>query len=234
MTAEILYSDYFLFGDAANAEYMKKCLPDSTFIYTDINSTPYFKDKVPDLIYMGSMSESNQLRAVNALMPLKDRLSELIEKGVYILFTGNACDILGNYILDKNEKTQCLGLFDFHVIRKMLNRFNGMTLGKFNDIDIVGFKSLFGIAYPDSCNEKFFDVERGSGLNPECKWEGFKRNNLFATYLIGPFLILNPLFTKYLLSQIEKKDITLPFEDTAMICYKNRLADFKDPDKKIV
>lgn len=234
MKIEILYNDYFIFGDGANVDYIKKCLPDAELIFTSIHDTPYFAENEPDLIYMGAMSENNQERVINALMPLKDRLSELIEKGVHILFTSNSCDILGKYIVDGDKKIECLGLFGFHVVRRMLKRFNAMTLGNYNGIEMVGFKSQFGVAYPaENCNEKFFDVTRGTGLNPECRWEGFKRNNLIATYIIGPFLVINPVFTKQWLSEIAKTDITLPFEALAMECYKNRLEEFKDEQRKI-
>lgn len=234
MIIEVLYSDYFLFGDEANADYIKRCLPESEFIYTQIHDKPYFAEKVPDLIYMGAMSENNQIRVINALMPYKNRLKELIADGAHMLFTSNACDIFGQYIEDAGEKTECLGLFDFHVVRKMLRRYNGLTLGTYKGMDIVGFKSQFGLAYGSSEDDKFFDVVRGSGLNPECNWEGFKRNNLIATYLIGPFLILNPPFTKQWLSEIAGKDIELPFESVAMEAYKIRLEEFKDPERKIV
>lgn len=235
MTIEILFGDYFIFGDNANVDYIKKCLPESEFIYTDIYSKPFFADNKPDLIYMGAMSESNQERAIAALLPYKDRIEELINDGVHFLFTSNACDVLGNYIKDGERKIECLALFDFHVERKMLRRFNAMTLGIYNDIEMLGFKSQFGIAYPTkNCNEKFFDVTRGTGLNPECNREGFKRNNLIATYILGPFLILNPLFTKKWLSEISEKDITLPFEEMALKCYEYRLSEFKDEQRKIV
>lgn len=236
MKAEILFYDYYLFGDAANVNFIKKCLPESEFIFTGIHDKPYFADSEPDLIYMGAMSESNQVRAIEFLAPYKDRLNELIEKGVHFLFTSNACDILGNYIIDNGEKTQCLGLFDFYVERKMLKRFNGAVLGNYDGIDIVGFKSQFGLAYPGESfdeNEKLFDVTRGTGLNPDCKYEGLKRNNLIATYIIGPFLIINPLFTKRWLSEITGKEVVLPFEKDAFTAYELRLGEFKDENRKI-
>lgn len=233
MKAEILYSDYFLFGDMANVEYMRKCLPESDFIFTQIHDTPYFVQNEPDLIYMGAMSESNQVRVLRALAPYKERLAELIQQGVHVLFTANACDLFGTYIADGEEKTECLGLFDFHVVRNMFKRFNGMTLGHYEGLALVGYKSQFGLAYPDSCEEKFFDVERGAGLNPQCRWEGFRRNHCLATYLIGPFLIMNPPFTKRWLSEIEGREVVLPEESAAMDAYKARLEEFQDPNRKI-
>ena len=234
MKIEILYNDYLIFGDGANVDYIVKCLPEAEIIYTAIHDTPYFAENEPDLIYMGAMSENNQERAIKALMPYKDRLAQLIEKGVHILFTSTSCDVLGKYITDGDRKIECLGLFDFTVERKMLKRFNAMTLGNYNGIEMMGFKSQFGLAYPsENCNENFFNVTRGTGLNPSCNREGFKRNNLIATYIIGPFLVINPLFTKQWLSEIAKKEITLPFENVAMECYKTRLAEFKDESRKI-
>ena len=235
MKIEILYNDYLIFGDGANVDYIVKCLPDAEIIHTSIHDTPYFAENEPDLIYMGAMSENNQERAIAALMPYKDRLAQLIEKGVHILFTSTSCDVLGKYITDGDRKIECLGLFDFTVERKMLKRFNAMTLGNYNGIEMMGFKSQFGLAYPsEKCNEKFFNVTRGTGLNPSCNWEGFKRNNLIATYIIGPFLVINPLFTKQWLSEVAKQEITLPFENVAMECYKTRLTEFKDESRKIV
>lgn len=234
MKIEILYSDYFIFGDGANVDYIKKCLPDAELIFTSIHDTPYFAENEPDLIYMGAMSENNQERAINALMPYKDRLNELIEKGTHMLFTSTSCDVLGKYIIDGDRKIDCLGLFDFTVERKMLKRFNAMTLGNYNGIEMMGFKSQFGVATPSKdCNEFFFNVTRGSGLYKDFSKEGFKRNNLIATYIIGPFLVVNPLFTKQWLSEIANQEIKLPFEDVAMECYKTRLAEFKDENRKI-
>lgn len=234
MKIEILYSDYFIFGDGANVDYMKKCMPEAEFIFTSIHDVPYFAENEPDLIYMGAMSENNQERVISVLMPLKERIVECIEKGVHILFTSNSCDILGKYIVDGSKKIEALGVFDFYTERKMLKRFNAMTLGSYNGTEILGFKSQFGLAYDAKEADKFFDVTRGTGLNPDCKWEGFKKNNLIATYIIGPFLVINPVFTKQWLSEIAKEEITLPFEEIAIECYKKRLAEFKDEQRKIV
>ncbi|MCD7827110.1 MAG: hypothetical protein LUG85_01035 [Clostridiales bacterium] len=234
MTAEILYGDYFLFGDEANVGYLRKCLPDWEFVLTDISKTPYFAENEPDLIYMGGMSESSQLRVIDALTPFKDRLCRVTDGGTHILFTSNACDILGNYIQNGDTRIKALGIFDFHVEADMMKRFNGMTLGEYGNIEIVGYLSQFGRAYPEEGEREFFlPVTRGSGLNSSCKFEGFKRNNFIATYLIGPFLVLNPKFTKMWLSEITDTEIALPFEKEAMRVYEQRLREFKDPNRKI-
>ena len=34
MKIEILYNDYLIFGDGANVDYIKACLPEAEFIFT--------------------------------------------------------------------------------------------------------------------------------------------------------------------------------------------------------
>ena len=58
--------------------------------------------------------------------------------------------------------------------------------------------------------------------------EGLRRNNFFATYSVGPFLVLNPLFVKYLLNLMGVEDVRLAFEPTIMAAYEQRLKEFSD------
>lgn len=97
-------------------------------------------------------------------------------------------------------------------------------------MDIVGFKSVFGHTYPDDeLSEALFRVERGVGRPaPALPPEGFRRGGLMATYLIGPLLVLNPPFTKWLLRELGAKSDDLAFEDTAVAAYNARLAEFHD------
>ena len=68
------------------------------------------------------------------------------------------------------------------------------------------------------------------GMNCEGGPEGFRDRNLFATYLVGPFLILNPDFTLYLMRDVMKiKDAELAFEDEIRLAYKRRVDEFYDP-----
>ena len=56
--------------------------------------------------------------------------------------------------------------------------------------------------------------------------EGIRINNFMATYVIGPLLILNPKFTKWLLKDIGVKKPKLAFEEEAMDAYEYRLNDY--------
>ena len=49
-----------------------------------------------------------------------------------------------------------------------------------------------------------FKALRGPGLN-DTKFEGVRINNFMGTYVLGPILVFNPDFTKYLLKLLGVK-----------------------------
>ena len=80
--------------------------------------------------------------------------------------------------------------------------------------------------YGDNESNHFSKSEQGIGLNPESKLEGIKQHNFIGTYLIGPILILNPLFTQKIFKMLGEKDAHLAFEAEVMSAYNQRLKDF--------
>jgi len=65
-------------------------------------------------------------------------------------------------------------------------------------------------------------------INEETKLEGIHKNNFFATYVIGPFLVLNPLFTLNLLRLMGEKIPSLAYEKDILEAYHIRLLKFKE------
>lgn len=234
MKIEVLFPEYCnLFADSSNVKYLRQCLPEDDFIYTGYTDEPAFVTERVDLIYMGAMTENTQLKVINKLMPYRSRIEELIDDGVPFLVTGNAVEIFCDYIEhDDGAKDDALGIFRFHAKQDMLHRFNCLVKGSFEDMTILGFKTQFTFAYSDSFDEPFIKVERGVGMNRSSNVEGVRRNNFFGTYLVGPFLITNPDFTKYLLRTMGVENPRLAFEEVIYDAYRRRLAEFNDPDVK--
>lgn len=274
---EMLYPEICnLFGDYANVKYLASCIEDAKVINTHLTDKPSFLNEDVDFIYMGSMTEKSQELVIERLKPYTEKIKEMIEKNKVMLFTGNAVEILGNYIeKDDGSKIEALGILNFYAKRQMMNRVNSLILGDFEiaseknkensnenrnenskensngnsnvnskensnensdensdeNLKIVGFKSQFTLAHGDNSNNYFIKIERGFGLDKESKLEGFKVNNLFATYLLGPILPLNPKFTKYILKLLNQKD-NLKFEKEAMEAYEIRLKEFEDKNVK--
>lgn len=234
MIIEVLYSELCnLFGDSANIKYLEKCLPKARFIYTGIEDVPAFTHEKVNLIYMGPMSENTQELVISKLSKYKKEIKDNIDNDVNFLIVGNALEVFGKYIENEDgTKIEGLSIFDVYAKRDMMKRYNTLVLGTFNDIEMVGFKSQFTQMYGDN-SQYFIDVKRGTGINKESIKEGIKVNNFIGTYLLGPILIINPLFTKYLLNKMGSKDTTLVYEKEAMLAYNKRLEEFKDMNRKL-
>lgn len=228
MKIEILFPEFCnLYGDMFNMKYLKKCIPNAEFIETALEEEPTFVRENVSLIYLGPMTENTQEKVIKKLLPYKEKIIELIEKNVVFLFTGNALEVLGNYIENEDgTRIEGLGIFDVYAKRDMFHRHNSFLIGKYEDIEIIGFKSQFTMMYGDNTKIPFIDVEKGIGINKESKIEGIKKNNFIGTYLIGPFLILNPLFTKKLLEMLGvESDVAL--KESTMAAYEARIKELR-------
>ena len=229
MKVEILYPEFCnLYGDMFNMKYLKKCLPEAEFVETLLDETPKFVSEEVNLVYLGPMTEKTQEKVIARLLPHKAKIEELIEKNVVFLFTGNAIEVLGKYIENEDgSKIEAVGIFDVYAKRDMMHRHNSYFIGTYDGIEIVGFKSQFTMLYGDNSNCYFAEVEKGIGINTESKLEGIKKNNFIGTYLLGPFLILNPLFTKKLMIMMGKENPELALRDDVVTAYNVRLKELK-------
>lgn len=230
MIVETLFPEYGnLYGDPGNMRYLRRCLPQAQFADTPMYAKPVFAEEDVALIYMGPMTESAQEKAVAHLKPYTERLRELMEKGTVFLLTGNAMEVLGEGIENEDgSRIEGLGLLPVTAKRDMMRRYADVFKGRFEDMEIVGFKTQFTKAWPaqDSAYP-FITVEKGEGLHKGLPYEGIHMHNMFGTYLLGPLLIMNPPFTRYLLRLLGAEPETLPFEEEIMEAYRRRLRDYE-------
>ena len=251
MKIEVLFPEICnLYGDLANIRYLKECLPDAEVINTSLQTRPRFLEEPVDLVYMGTTTENGQILALDQLRFYREQIMEQIDKGTNFLITGNAMELFGERIEEDGEEVcRGLGVFPGIARRSSVNRFNSLFLGTFEPgpkagqdgteeegpITVVGFKSQFGHTF---CEEgdtgldhlALFTPERGPGMNRYAKGEGIRINNFFATYVIGPLLILNPPFTKwYIRNRLGAPIEELAFEAAATDSYNGRVEEYSDP-----
>lgn len=229
MKIEVLYPEFCnLYGELENIEYLKQSLKDIEIIQTELNDEPAFVKQEINLIYMGAMTESTQEKVIQKLLPYKSKIEELIQKDTVFLFTANAFEVLGQYIENEDgTRIEGLGIIPTYAKRQMMKRYGGLILGTIEDIKIVGFKDQFSHSYGDNTDKYFIKVQKGIGLNPESKLEGIRIHNFFGTYILGPILITNPHFTKYILKLMGQKEPIIAFEDIAIKAYNKRLEEFE-------
>ena len=238
---EVLYPELnHLYGDTGNIAYLTAKLDlmgvPYEIISTNLKDEPAFVKGDIDFLYIGPSTESYQKLEAEALQAYRDALIERMNSDAVTLMTGNAFELLGEYIEEESgEKFPALSIIPTYAKRFTRLRFNDLDLGEWNGIEIVGFKNqlshtylLEGASAPDS----FLSMKFGCGLNPQSKDEGFSKNMFFATYLIGPVLPLNPLFTAEILKALCPEVTEIPEMPYEMDAYNRRLADFKSQIKK--
>lgn len=232
MKIEILYPEIAnLYGDLQNVMYLASCDSNIEIVKTFLNDKPKFVSEDIALVYMGTTSESGQELIRDAIKPYINDLKKRITDNKLILFTGNSIEILGEYIEVDDKKIEMLGLYPFYAKRQMNKRYNSLWLGEFENMKLVGFKSQFSHLYGDNSNNYLFKTIRGDGINLDSKLEGFKDNNLYATYVIAPLLVCNPDFAKYILKLMGISNPKLKCEEMAYESYNQRLHDFEEPTR---
>lgn len=221
-----------IYGESYNITYLKRCSEEIEVVMTNHSDVPRFVNEHVDMIYMGCMTENKQELAIEYLKKYKNNLVNEIESGTIFLITGNSIECFGkritgdDVILKGNREIEALGIFNFESKRYMnKDRHNSQYIGKFEDMTLLGHRSLYSFSYGDF-EKPFIEIAHGIGMNPDTMKEGIRVNNFFATYSLGPFLILNPYFTKYLLDLmgISKE---LEFEKEIIEAYEYRLNELR-------
>ena len=110
-----LYYDLLnLYGENANTRCIKRALElNKIKVNVDLKS---IGDKIDfkkyDLIYIGSGSEEDLLLALDDIKTRKEELKKYIEDDKYLILTGNAMDLFGEYI-ETDKRTDALGIFKY-------------------------------------------------------------------------------------------------------------------------
>lgn len=236
LTIEMLFPEIAnLHGDNFNITYLAQCRPDARVIRTGLTDTPAFVTAPVDLIYLGPLTELGQLKAIERLIPHRDRIEALIESGTTFLFTHNALEVLGSRIRndEMNYDVAGVGIFEFESTLAMFGRYNGKVMGQQPEVGmdypVLGYKSQFSMVTGGEDLPGFLAADRGIGRNTTTAIEGVRRHNFMGTSLIGPLLVVNPHLTRALLAQLDPDtEPTLAHEEFAIAAYEARLADFRD------
>lgn len=229
MKIEILFSEQgYLHGDMGNVKYLKACLPDAEFVETSLDDEPAFVNEDVNLLYMGYLSKEMQIKAIEKLMPYKERIEELIKIKACILFTGNAMEVLFREVVYGDEVIPGLNIFDFTTIVDEENQYVGNYYGQFNERKLVGCKIQPSKTYGANEFCCFGKGIRGMGINRSTIYEGIRKNDFYGTYLIGPLLIMNPYFTQFLFTRMGISKPKLAYAAAVKEAYGRRVEEFEN------
>lgn len=236
MKIEILYPELCcLYGDKGNTKFLQQCLPEAEFVETSLNSKPAFLTEDVDLCCMYSMSEKSQELILSRLMQWKDEIVAACNGGkTLFLLLGNAMELFGQYIQrEDGSKVDGLSVYNTYTVRHAPNRFNTLIQAKFENMTLLGYTSRFADTYGITDDMALCHVEIGSGSNPKEKLEGIRSGRVIATYLLGPLLVANPDFAKWLLNELGIEHAALPFEDSLYMAYETKRKEFQRTDLEL-
>lgn len=210
-----LYYDILnLYGESGNISALKYALEKQGIdvnvqelsIYDELNLNDL------DFIYMGSGTDKNQLIALEHLKKYAPTISQAILNNKMFLITGNSIELFGHHIIDKNDKIETLGIFNYYTERTDTRLVSECVFknDKINDL-ILGFENHHGIT--KNVDTALFKVIKGYGDGKDQGNEGYKHNRFYATYLLGPILARNPMLLEYLTKKlITSKDKNFEFK----------------------
>ncbi len=191
-----LYPDVMsLYGEYANIAVLRRCLEG---LGADVTVEEIgFEDSTDfafaDFIYMGAGTERAQKYALEKLTAQADDLKAAIGRGVPVLFTGNAMELLGKSVTDAKGKVwPCLGLADYATVET----------DKRDPVDVVAHSPLLerpAVGFMNKCSvtsgveKPLFDrLSLGFGNEAKGGPEGYAEGSVLATHLTGPVLVKNP------------------------------------------
>lgn len=225
-----LYPDLMnLYGEYGNVVCLKKHLEDQGFKVSVDEAKIGFKKKFEDydFVYCGSGLEANLKVALKDLLKHSKSLRKAIDNGVYMLFTGNAMELLGEAIDDE----KALGFVSMKT-KTNEKRYTGDVVVENNDFgEIVGFINKSTTI--ETKDGVFNYIFKDANLNDNSDSEGYRINNLIGTHIIGPILVKNPKLMRFYVEGIAHnkkkkfvyKEISYPYEEDSYVVTLNALKE---------
>ncbi len=201
MTIAHLYYDLLnLYGESGNVLTLKKNIESLgikvNLLNLSIGDELCFSDY--DIVYIGMGTENNQKMVINHLNDYKEDILESINLGKYFILTGNSLDLFGKKI----NGISSLGIFNYEVVysecRLVEEAIYSCDLIKDKIIGLVNKQSIL-LNYEFGVLNKLKVIESNVG---DVLFFNYK--NLYATDLIGPLFIKNPLLLKYIIKKVIK------------------------------
>lgn len=199
----LFYDLLNLYGESGNILAIKNAL-ESKDIEVEIKQIS-INDELNldelDYIYIGSGTENNQIIALDYLKKYKNDIIEAINNNKFFLATGNSIELFGKEIVVEDDlKIETIGVFDYYTIRTE-NRIVSECNYNFDEINtkIIGFTNHQGIT--KNIKSPLF-VKYKEESNEILLEDGIHEKNFFGTYVIGPLLVRNPEFLKYIIRKL--------------------------------
>lgn len=147
-----------------------------------------------DIVIGGGGQDSAQADVQNDILKIGDQLHEMAAAGVPMVLICGAYQLFGRrFVTSTGHEIKGIGVFDLETFagpKRMIG--NLMIKSEFGLL--FGFENHSGQTFLGKNLAPLGKVRRGNGNNGKDKTEGARVNNVFGTYMHGPFLPNNPQF----------------------------------------
>lgn len=204
--AHLYYDLLNLYGESGNISVLKYHLNslnvETTIIKLTVTDSLDFSDY--DLVYIGSGTNDNLALVAKHLIVYKESFRHYIENGGFVLATGNAMSLFGEY-----DDIDSLKLFDYVAINTKKYADELVLDADFLENKLIAFKNTslaFSIKNPLFSNN-----------------EGFKYNNFYAMNILGPVLYRNPELLNYFINKLldSTQNLSIDIDNIAYNNYMN-------------
>lgn len=222
MRFEILFPEFYIYGEKANLKYLELLFPEDEFHHTLLNDELKFLTNDADVLIMGPMAEHYLSKVTEKLAPFKAELKQWIDSGKYLFVENNAMDIFGKILTDSEGRNlPTLDLFPYTTHRDYENRAFSQFFWKIGDVELVGAYSGFA-RYGIDPKDHWYTVSADS----KGELGGYREKNAFALEVISQILITNPPLSLKL-RELLGKEPYLPFEKEVWRLYESKKAQYK-------
>jgi len=146
-----------------------------------------------DIVIGGGGQDSAQSDVQADILKIGSQLHKLAAKQIPMLMVCGTYQLFGHrYVTYQGVEVKGIGIFNAETIGGEI-RMIGNVMAKTEFGAVFGFENHSGQTMLGTGQEPLGQITRGNGNNGKDKTEGARTNNVFGTYLHGPFLPNNPI-----------------------------------------
>jgi CobQ-like glutamine amidotransferase family enzyme len=154
-----------------------------------------------DIVIGGGGQDSAQADVQKDILKIGGQLRKLADANVPMILICGTYQLFGHrFLTNQGQEVKGIGIFNLETIggdKRMIG--NVMVKSDFGVL--FGFENHSGQTFLSGDQKPFAKVLRGNGNNGKDKTEGARTNNVFGTYMHGPFLPNNPKFCDILIKK---------------------------------
>lgn len=158
-----------------------------------------------DIVFGGGGQDKGQVAVAEDLQRHRDNLHKAIADGVVFVAVCGIYQLFGRqFTTSSGSQLPGVGVFDAETVGSD-DRLIGNIVVQTEWGELVGFENHSGKTRLATEQSALGRVVRGHGNNGDDRFEGALTHNVFGTYLHGPLLPKNPVFTDEILRRALKR-----------------------------